>query len=145
MKSLITTVALLASSTLAAQYAAGTNCHSNVECEKNCVDKQYTIVNEDGGYIFACDSGVADPTEWYNLRCETSIDMVRVSLEATTAACEQAGGQVCSQVCVLSDKRSVDEDNRNKWTGSCGRDADGYQSSAKIFVMKDESDAKALC
>ena len=131
--SLVTAAAIFASTTLAVKYAAGTNCHSNLECEANCIDKQYTVASENGGFIFACDSSVADPLDWYTLMCGSGSDA------ATTAACAKIGGVECSPSCVLTGKRSVDEDNRKKWAASCDR---GY---AEIIVCKDEKEAREWC
>lgn len=144
MKSLITAVALLASSALAAKYAAGTNCHSNIECENNCLDRQYTIVNEDGGYIFACDPGVADSTQWYSAECWTTEEADRFSErsdeKATQAACEAVGGTFCTIHCVMSGKRVADEETRKSFRSACKTDAEPY-----IRVEKDEKAAKKYC
>jgi hypothetical protein len=141
--SLIAAAALLASSTLAAKYEAGTICHSNVECEQNCIGKQYTIVNEDGGYVFVCDPGVANPTGWYSLSC-TSGEGYYFE-EATAAACKEVGGQSCKYSCALSGKRSEDEDNRKKWSGSCGKDPTGHATYPKIYLLENEKSAKISC
>jgi hypothetical protein len=144
MKFLISAVALFASSTLAAKYEAGTICHSNVECEKNCLDKQYTIVNEDGGYVFVCDPGLADPVQWYSMSCR-SAETGTVDKAAMEAVCKKVDGEPCGYSCILSGKRSADEENRTKWTGSCGKDSAGFNMHPVIYVEKDERTAKILC
>jgi hypothetical protein len=144
MKLLITAVAIFASSTLAAKYAAGTICHSNIECERNCLDKQYTIVNEDGGYVFACDSNIADPVQWYNLDCR-SFGSHQVEEGVLEAACKKAGGEFCTYTCVLSGKRSVDQDNRAKWARACGKESSGAPTQTELAVRADEEDARLSC
>ena len=142
--SLIAAMALFASSTLAAKYEAGTICHSNVECEQNCIDKQYTIANVDGGYVFVCDPGVSNPTAWYTLSCTSRNEILE---GPTTTACEKIGGQMCEYECALSGKRSEDEDNRKKWSASCPPSEESSEGLTYpvIGVEKDEKSAKRYC
>jgi hypothetical protein len=144
MKFLLPAMAIFASTALAAKYEAGTICHTNIECENNCLDKQYTIVNEDGGYVFVCDPGVADPLQWYNAICKSGQND-RFEKGTTEAMCKTNGGQFCKYTCVLSGKRSVDGDNRDKWYDACGLDQSGIPTYLEIHVEKDEESAKGFC
>jgi hypothetical protein len=144
MKSLVPTLAIFASSALAAKYAAGDLCHSNVECNKNCLDAQFTVAEQDGGYVFVCDPKVADATQWYGMRCiytdfSRAFPIQTIDKDVTASACKTVGGQVCGPSCVLSGKRSVDGETRSKWKQACGND------SADIDVRPDEQAAKVLC
>lgn len=133
IKSLIAAVTLLASTAFAAgKYEAGTICHSNIECEKNCIDKQYTVAEQDGGFVFACDPSVADPTQWYKFYCG---DFEGVKVELTEAACKKFEGQMCANQCVLSGKRGKDEVNREKWKKECG----SYFSSIDVAVGEEQA------
>jgi hypothetical protein len=148
MKSLIAAAAIFASTALAAKYAAGTNCHSNVECNKNCINGQFAIVNLEGGYIFACDPDVPDPTDWYHLTCQPAPDNDvggGSAQAATEAACDQLGGQFCRRDCILSGKRSADQDNRAKWRQTCGDDLEGYPTWPEIQFQDGEKGAKISC
>jgi hypothetical protein len=144
MKFLIPAIAIFASTAFAAKYAAGTICHSNIECEQNCLNKQYTIVNDDGGYVFVCDPGVADPMQWYNLGCIT-IGSNKFNKGATEAACKTVGGESCAYSCILSGKRSVDQENRGKWTIGCGKNSDGIPTQAELIVRSSEKAARIYC
>jgi hypothetical protein len=144
MKFLISAMAIFASTALAAKYAAGTICHSNIECEKNCLDEQYTIVNDDGGYVFVCDSSVADPVQWYILRCASYGTRI-VDPDVTKAACKKVDGESCATTCILSGKRSIDEENRKKWIGDCGEDAEGAPTLPELEVFYSEKDARTYC
>jgi hypothetical protein len=148
--STLTATAIFASSALAAKYPAGTNCHSNVECNNNCVNSEFTIINLDGGYIFACDANSPNPTQWYSLGCKTRYDPRGESdgdtdEEVTDAACEAVGGLNCYSRCVMSSKRSADEDLRKEWQDNCGKDKNGYQTEPYIYVERSEATAKIGC
>jgi len=145
MKSLVAAAMIFASTALAAKYAAGTNCHSNIECEDNCVDRQFGIVTLDGGYIFACDPNVDDPTDWYTLECLSFRNDDDTTEAVTQAACEELDGQFCQRYCVLSGKRSLDEENRAKWDQTCGPDSQGEATHPMIQVKNGEEDAKKFC
>jgi hypothetical protein len=145
MRFLITAAAIFASSALAAKYAAGDICHSNVECEENCIDKQYTVAEQNGGFVFVCDPGVGDPMQWYRLTCtsyDNSIDARYpvVNVDETRAACKTVGGTDCENSCLLSGKRSNDEELRSEWTKACGD-----ISEAVVIVQADEEAAKEYC
>jgi hypothetical protein len=103
----------------------------------------------------AADSSVADPVQWYSLSCKSD-DNGAVDKLTMDAVCEKLGGEPCEQSCTLSGepcvqsctlsgKRSADEENRAKWTSSCGLNSIGDDQIAEIFVQKDEESAKSLC
>lgn len=147
MKSLITAVALLASSALAANYAAGTICHSNVECNKNCLDAQFTVAEQDGGYVFVCDPSIGNPTQWYNLKCKEPGSVQngdKTVVEATADACDSIGGVICSvYYCVISGKRSSDGDLRKAFSDAC--QAADESTFSEVKAMADEEAAKQFC
>ena len=66
---LIITIALLSGLALADKYAAGAACHSSVECINNCLNSQWTLANQDGGYAFVCDPNLADGTQYFTATC----------------------------------------------------------------------------
>jgi len=139
MRFIIAGFAIFASSTLAAKYAAGDICHSNTECEKNCVDKQYTVAEQDGGFVFVCDPSVANPVQWYAMAC-TEIGSGRgpqpykFNAEKTETACKSIGGQACGS-CVVSAERGEDENLRGKWLDNCTGGLARF--STQISVMAD--------
>jgi hypothetical protein len=147
MKFLVATVAIFASSTLAAKYAAGDPCHTNVECEENCLDKRYTVAEQDGGFVFVCDPSAADPMQWYIAEC-TGLNVggglfpdYRLDQETTEANCKAtSGGQTCNRRCLLKGKRTDDEDTRSAWAAGCGQG-----KKVVITVKPDEQAAKAYC
>jgi hypothetical protein len=147
-RTFIAAFAIFASSALAVKYAAGDICHSNVECEANCLDKQYTVADQDGGFVFVCDPSIADPKQWYNMACLERDILQHGGMiwheELTKTACKSIGGQACSY-CVVSAKRSEDEDLRNKWTKACNVGQKRSDKVPQIKVMADEESAKKYC
>jgi hypothetical protein len=146
MKSTIAATALaistvFTSTALAAKFEAGALCHSNRECEANCVDGQFTFAQQDGGSVFVCDSGVANPVQWYGLVCELREEDYPAAT-ATKDACKKLRGQDCGGVCILSGKRGDDADNRAKWMKECARSEDG---KPELQVLNGEQQAKEYC
>jgi hypothetical protein len=149
MRPVIAAAAIFASSTLAATYAAGDICYSNIECEKNCLNKQYTIADEDGGFVFVCDPGVADPVQWYRLGClehdSNALDLYKWDRAATKASCTALGGRDCG-ACVTSSKRSLDEEVRKDWAKRCTANGKGAEMRIpEIKLMADEKAATNYC
>jgi hypothetical protein len=77
--------------------------------------------------------------QWYNLDCKNQ-GADRTDADATEAVCKTLGGKFCNYNCVLSDKRSVDDDNRAKWSGSCGGNL-----RTEFYQVKDEETATVFC
>lgn len=127
IKFLGTILPLFAASALAANYAPGTNCHSNKECSKNCLDGQWTIVSDDGGYILACDPVKKDVKQYYSAACMTSatggaspyFSNTVKSDDGTAKACSDAGGKNCKYACYLTGPKSGEDDARSTWEQSC--------------------------
>lgn len=147
MKSTIaaTAVAILTSTGFAAKFKAGTLCHSNRECEANCVNGQFTFALQDGGSVFVCDPAVNDPTQWYTMACAHSeqdgvFQQIVTDNDITSSACTDVGGQICNYSCVVGGKRSADEDLRAKWREGCGK-----KNNPEIFVESTEESAKVYC
>ncbi|KAM0698665.1 hypothetical protein Q7P36_002132 [Cladosporium allicinum] len=126
MRPVIAAAAIFASSTLAATYAAGDICYSNIECEKNCLNKQYTI---------------ADQT------VDSSLSATRASRirAATKASCTALGGRDCGAY-VTSSKRSLDEEVRKDWAKRCTANGKGAEMRIpEIKLMADEKAATNYC
>jgi hypothetical protein len=143
-KSLITALALLASTAFAAKYEAGTICHSNVECNNNCINGQWTVAETDGGYVFVCDPSVANPVQWYALTCKYEREAYPAE-SGTKKACDEVGGEVCGGTCITSGKRSEDGDLRSKWFDACPRVEDGKLIEPVTRVLAGEEQAKKWC
>jgi hypothetical protein len=143
-KSLITALALLASTAFAAKYESGTICHSNVECNDNCINGQWTVAEKDGGYVFVCDPGVTNPVQWYAQACV--YERERFPAESSTKkACDEVGGEICGSACMASGKRSEDGDLRGKWYNACPNLEDGKFIEPVIEVLGGEQEAKKYC
>ncbi|CZT18039.1 uncharacterized protein RCC_03877 [Ramularia collo-cygni] len=127
-------IALFASSALAAKYAPGTACHSNVECNMKCLDAKWVILHEDGADILACDLNTPDPTQYYLTACrrhygrklpegvspDQAIDgPIMVDGEMTSKACAAVGGRTCNKSCSISHKRSAENESRAAWEKAC--------------------------
>jgi hypothetical protein len=148
MKSTIAATALaistvFTSTALAAKFEAGALCHSNRECEANCVDGQFTFAQQDGGSVFVCDSGVTDPVQWYQLACVYEERFP--SKSGTKEACDVVGGKICGSVCIASGKRSEDEEVHIKWANACPVVEDGKSVEPEFYVLNGEAEANKYC
>jgi hypothetical protein len=146
MKSFITFV-LLFGSALAAKYPAGATCRTNTECDGNCINKQWTIANRDGAYVFACDPNVADSTVYFAGECRSSTTLsvlpTRYNTQKTASTCEKFGGQLCAAGCVITTTKSAVGDTSSSWTKAC---ADlGAQGRGASFESKKGADVFARC
>ncbi|KAJ5750603.1 hypothetical protein N7533_007631 [Penicillium manginii] len=69
-------ISLFAAATMAEQYAAGTNCHTNTECNANCMDGTWTI------------------QQYYTANCVPQNGRYQPSDPKQIKACETVGGLV---------------------------------------------------
>jgi hypothetical protein len=126
---LLASISLFAVASLAAKYPAGTNCHSNLECNDNCLDGKWTITNVQGDYQLVCDPTKDDPTQYYVVYCHDKRTKdedgkpIKVepgfNTEGTKVACGKVGGVYCDSECYLSGKRSTQGDISSSWVNAC--------------------------
>ncbi|CAI7592886.1 unnamed protein product [Penicillium pancosmium] len=122
---LLASISLFAVAALAVTYPAGTNCHTNTECNNNCLDGSWTIMNVDGDYQLVCDPTKGDPTQYYRAQCyvrnigsyrgEDLDAALTRSGEASKATCDKSGG----------------------WEKACGAQKSG--TSIQTFVTASEA------
>lgn len=103
----------------------------------------------DGGFVFVCDPGVADPVQWYRLGClehdSNAIDLYKWDRAATKASCTALGGRDCGAY-VTSSKRSLDEEVRKDWAKRCTANGKGAEMRIpEIKLMADEKAATNYC
>lgn len=116
-----TTIALFSTLALADKYAAGTACHSSVECNTNCLNSQWTLSNPTiGGYAFVCDPDLADGTLYYKATCDLISLTIQVNdREKTTSACTSLGGTSCQFGCVVSGSSRTPDVTAASWKQAC--------------------------
>ena len=148
MKRLIAVI-LLSVSVLAAKYPAGAVCRTNVECDANCINKQWTVADRDDSYVLVCDPNVADPAEYFVGQCRSRPEGFPIltprSYDAgkTASACAKLGGQSCPKGRVISTTKSAYTDNYSSWQKAC-LDL-GAQGSGFTEETKEEADLLAGC
>ncbi|KAJ5741985.1 hypothetical protein N7533_011394 [Penicillium manginii] len=104
---LLASISFFVVASLAAKYPAGTNCHSNLECNDNCLDGKWTITNVQGDYQLVCDPTKDDPTQYYAAYCERK-RTTHSSGEITTEKGFNTEG-----------KRSTQGDISQSWVNAC--------------------------
>ncbi|CAI7664262.1 unnamed protein product [Penicillium manginii] len=83
-------ISLFAAATMAEQYAAGTNCHTNTECNANCMDGTWTIQQVGGDYNL-----------YYTANCVPQNGRYQPSDPKQIKACETVGGTISSRTCLV--------------------------------------------
>ncbi|CAI7642642.1 unnamed protein product [Penicillium manginii] len=135
---LLSSISLFAVASLAAKYPAGTNCHSNLECNDNCLDGKWTITNVQGDYQLVCDPTKDDPTQYYAAFCYGKAKTDRdgettfaegYNTEGTKAECSKVGGAYW--------KRSTQGDVSNSWAKAC--EAEKSSNNFRTFVTASEA------
>lgn len=112
----LTALLVLAASVSADKYQPGQACHTNGECNKNCLDSSWTVILVDGAPALVCDPDKDDTTEYFIINCEKDLDKGRT---ATTAVCNKVKGQLCAEGCVVSGLHSRQAELRNQIQKAC--------------------------
>ena len=123
MKLLASVVSLFAVASLADKYPPGTNCHTNRECNNQCLDGTWTIMQVQGDYQLVCDPTAANPTQYYGAACVTDN---RYDPEGGKRACDKTGGSFCDNKCYFSGKRTAQDDLSGSWIKACEAEASEY-------------------
>lgn len=144
MELLLAATALFASH-VAALYAAGQICHSNLECNAKCIGGKWTLRRRDNDIVLECDRLAIDATQFYYAICQTISADKRgyVANEyggpATAKACNSVGTLSCEAGCVISGKKSVEASTRTGWERMC-RSETGRGSPE---ILRGDSEAEA--
>lgn len=137
---LIITIAFLTRLAFAQKYAAGDACHTNIECNNNCVNSQWTVANQDGEYAFVCDPDLADGTLWWVGSCDKTILAAQViDREKTASVCNDFCGALCRFGCAFSGSSRTPSDTIAAWEQGC---ADAGTQLNSITSGASEEDAR---
>jgi hypothetical protein len=116
---LLTLIFLFTVTSLAAKYPAGTNCHTNTECNDNCQDGTWTIMNVQGDYQLVCDPAKDDLTQYYSAYCHKPRSQRFDDIRGTKVVCNKVGGIYYDRHCFFTGKRSAQGDTSSTWTDAC--------------------------
>jgi hypothetical protein len=119
MKLLGSIIPLFAVATLAQKYTAGTNCHTNTECDANCLDGRWTIMQNDGDYSLVCDPSAENPTQYYAANCVLRSRPYQHEDTQQTKTCDAVGGTICNRACLFSGERSGEQELEKKYSDAC--------------------------
>jgi hypothetical protein len=145
MKLLGSVVALFAVASLAAKLPAGTNCHTNKECNNQCMGGSWTIMQVDGDYQLVCDPNGQDTTQYYAATCLALSDKIAdfgPDEVTTKPACEKLGKQYCGDYCFFTGKRSGEEEVAASWKKACKAQG-SIKVSFNTFVSAESAAAMA--
>ena len=145
---LIIAIALLCKLALA-KYSPGSACNTNIECNENCIDSQWTLSEQSGTYAFVCDPSVADPAQYFKADCQKAAPIIGALLfeydaETTRVACDKVGGRNCRRGCVITGSTSTADQARDSWGSACA-DAGASKSGFNIRDTEGRAESLAEC
>ena len=146
---LIIAIAFLTRLAFAQKYAAGDACHTNIECNNNCVNSQWTVANQDGEYALVCDPALIDTPQYYTTGCYSqSISGLFASSydpDDTRTACNKLAGQMCRLRCVLTGKKSTTDQVRNSWADACSNAGSHKNEFNDQGLTREQTEKAAGC
>lgn len=130
-------------------YPEGTACHTNLECNMNCPNSEWTITARDNKSFFVCNTAITDPTQYYRGQCVRVQGTANTPLKlpdylATARACNYFGGVSCDRACIFDGTESAEKETRKTWAAACKKTGT-VMMSMMISDNEDESKSGVGC